>query len=67
MVSQPPSVPEGRQYLSPTEVHNLTGISIPQLEVWRRKGEGPQFFRRGRLIKYRRDLLEAFIEGREAA
>lgn len=60
-------VPNERLYLSPKEVNLLTGISIQQLEVWRKKGLGPQFFRRGRLIKYRRDLLEAFIEGREAA
>lgn len=57
-----------RQYLSPKEVHELTGISIAQLEVWRRRGDGPKFIRIGkRMIKYPRDLLEAFLEGREAA
>jgi predicted DNA-binding transcriptional regulator AlpA len=61
------TIPDSRQYLSPKEVHDLTGISIPQLEVWRREGNGPKFFRIGRLIKYRRDHVEAFLEGREAA
>ncbi len=56
-----------RQYLSPKEVHELTGISIAQLEVWRRRGDGPKFIRIGKLVKYRRDLLEAFLEGREDA
>lgn len=61
------TIPDTRLYLSPKEVHDLTGISIQLLEVWRREGNGPKFFRIGRLIKYRRDLLEAFLEGREAA
>lgn len=67
MLSQNFSVLEGRQYLSPKEVSVFAGISIPQLEVWRREGGGPKFSRIGRLIKYRRDHVEAFIEGREAA
>jgi predicted DNA-binding transcriptional regulator AlpA len=60
-------VPEARFYLSPDEVSILTGISKSQLEVWRRRGDGPKFIRIGKLVKYRRDLLEAFLEGREAA
>lgn len=36
------SVPDGRQYLSPKEVSVFAGISIAQLEVWRRETE--QFY-----------------------
>lgn len=60
-------IPEARFYLSPDEVSILTGISKSQLEVWRRRGDGPKFIRVGKLVKYRRDLLEAFLEGPEAA
>jgi|CXWK01.1.fsa_nt_gi predicted DNA-binding transcriptional regulator AlpA len=60
-------IPEARFYLSPDEVSILTGISKSQLEVWRRRGDGPKFIRIGKLVKYRRDLLEAFLEGREDA
>lgn len=68
MLSQNSSVPDGRQYLSPKEVSVFAGISKAQLEVWRAKGGGPKFSRIGkRVIKYRRDDVEAFIEGREAA
>lgn len=61
------SVPDGRQYLSPKEVSVFAGISIAQLEVWRREGGGPKFSRIGRFIKYRRADLEAFFAEREAA
>lgn len=60
-------IPEARFYLSPDEVSILTGISKSQLEVWRRRGDGPKFIRIGKLVKYRRDRLEAFLEGREEA
>ena len=62
-----PEVPKERVLLSPKEVHYLTGISIPQLEVWRREVGGPKFCRIGRLVKYWRDDLIAFAKAREAA
>lgn len=47
-------IPEARFYLSPDEVSILTGISKSQLEVWRRRGDGPKFIRIGKLVKCKR-------------
>lgn len=34
------------------------------LEAWRCRGGGPRFVKMGRLVKYRRSDLDAFIESR---
>jgi predicted DNA-binding transcriptional regulator AlpA len=49
--------------LSPREVSVLTGISIPQLEKWRREGAGPKHMRLSdRMVKYHVDELRNWIE-----
>lgn len=56
-------LPLERKLLSPREVSHLTGISIPQLEKWRREGGGPRCARLGvRMVKYHVDDLRAWIE-----
>ena len=52
---------EVRVLLSPKEVRDLTGFSLPQLEVWRARREGPPFFKVGRMVKYNRRELEQWL------
>lgn len=55
--------PLERKLLSPREVSVLTGISIPQLEKWRREGGGPHWARLGdRMVKYHVEDLRTWIE-----
>ncbi|MCB1522041.1 MAG: helix-turn-helix domain-containing protein [Hyphomicrobiaceae bacterium] len=56
-------VPLERKLLSPREVSVLTGISIPQLEKWRREGGGPRWARLGdRMVKYHVEDLRTWLE-----
>lgn len=53
-----PIVPE---WLSPQQVKAYCGISVPQLENYRRKGGGPPFSMRGdKTIRYSRADLDAW-------
>ncbi|PPD29026.1 MAG: hypothetical protein CTY20_07930 [Hyphomicrobium sp.] len=59
---KPQGVPGARILLSPKEVSLITGISVAQLELWRAKGEGgPRFCKIGRLVKYTRADLYAWL------
>jgi predicted DNA-binding transcriptional regulator AlpA len=40
----------------------LGGVKVQTLAVWRMQGRGPKFIRLGRLIRYRRRDLEAWLE-----
>lgn len=50
--------------LSPAEVQRLYGITIRQLEDWRRQGRGPRYVsgegKTGR-VKYRRSDLDEYV------
>jgi hypothetical protein len=37
------SLPEAAEYISPAQVSVIFGVSIQQLERWRRAGNGPAF------------------------
>ena len=52
---------EARILYSPAELSIATGISVPMLEVHRNRGTGPKWFRLGRLIKYHRDDVSAWL------
>ena len=39
------------------------GIAVRTLQAWRVRGEGPQFAKLGRAVRYRPADLDAFIEG----
>ncbi len=55
-------VPNARVLLSPKEVSLITGISVAQLELWRIKGNGgPRFQKIGRLVKYARSDINAWV------
>jgi len=38
------------------------GCSVASLRVWRVNGKGPDYFRAGKLIRYRRRDLDAWIQ-----
>ena len=55
-----------REFLSPSELSSMTGISTKTLEKWRRTGEGPEFIRLSyRKVLYRVEVFLAWIKIRE--
>jgi len=46
---------------SPRDVSALLGISTGTLRSWRERGEGPQWLRVGKLVKYDRSDVEAWL------
>lgn len=56
------------ELLRPADVEAEKGISAKTLEVWRRRGIGPAWFRLGpRRVVYRRSAVEAWIAEQERA
>ena len=52
------------ELLTEKDVAKLTGISVYTLQRWRRKGEGPQWFRVGvRMVRYSRFNLDEWLRG----
>jgi excisionase family DNA binding protein len=45
------------------DLSEMLGISIETLCGWRHRGEGPQGYRVGRHVRYRRSTVEAWLEG----
>jgi predicted DNA-binding transcriptional regulator AlpA len=48
--------------LSPVEVQNLYGIKVATLAAWRLNGHGPDYFKLGNLVKYKKSELDAWVE-----
>jgi excisionase family DNA binding protein len=46
------------------EASNYLGVSQATLRAWKRQGRGPTYFRAGKLLRYRRADLEAWIRAR---
>ena len=44
------------------EVSQLLGVPVATLYRWRHRGEGPTGYRIGRHVRYRRAVVEAWIE-----
>jgi excisionase family DNA binding protein len=53
--------------LSVEEAAELIGVTVSALRRWIREGRAPPYFRAGRLIRFRRTDLEAWIEARIVA
>lgn len=50
------------ELLRPKDVAQLTSTPTSTLETWRRQpGKGPQWFRLGRNVVYRRSAVEAWL------
>lgn len=50
-----------RQLLNNDEAADMMGISRRTLPVWRVQGKGPQFIKIGKLVRYERSELDAWI------
>ena len=48
--------------LSLQQASQYVGVSQAALRTWKRQGKGPAFFRAGKLLKFRRSDLDAWIE-----
>ena len=44
------------------ELGDLLGVPVGTLYGWRSRGEGPQGYRIGRHVRYRRSVVEAWID-----
>jgi predicted DNA-binding transcriptional regulator AlpA len=62
---EPHSLASPDGLMDPRAAADFLGVSVLTLADWRVKGKGPVYTRAGgRLIKYRRSSLEAWIESR---
>ncbi|MGO9518114.1 MAG: helix-turn-helix domain-containing protein [Candidatus Korobacteraceae bacterium] len=50
--------------LSLQQASQYIGVSQAALCTWKRDGKGPAFFRAGKLLKFRKTDLDAWIEAR---
>ena len=48
--------------LTEEQVSKLWQISISTLRYWRNSGDGPNFFKVGRLVRYSEGALEAYLQ-----
>ena len=48
--------------LSLQQASQYIGVSSAALRSWKREGKGPSFFRAGKLLKYRKCDVDAWIE-----
>lgn len=53
-------VPERLMTLA--ELSEMLGVPVSTLYAWRYRGEGPAGYRIGRHVRYRRSVVEAWIE-----
>lgn len=49
-------------WLTEAEAAEMLRISLATLRRWRRRHEGPRWFRIGRVPRYQREDVERFIE-----
>lgn len=55
---------EVERLLTIVDLSKMLGIPVDTLYGWRHRGEGPQGYRIGRHVRYRRAAVEAWLEGR---
>ena len=48
--------------LSPADLSEMLGVPVPTLYGWRCRGEGPMGYGIGCHVRYRRSVVEAWIE-----
>jgi predicted DNA-binding transcriptional regulator AlpA len=49
---------------TPAAAEHLGGLKPTTLEIWRVNGTGPKFIKCGRLVRYRIEDLDAYLEAR---
>ena len=55
---------EIERLLTISELSTMLGIPVDTLYGWRHRGEGPQGYRIGRHVRYRRGVVEAWLASR---
>jgi excisionase family DNA binding protein len=55
---------EVERMLTIVDLSEMLGIPVDTLYGWRHRGQGPQGYRIGRHVRYRRAAVEAWLEGR---
>ncbi len=62
----PETIPRSPQkvVLTTCEAAAFLGLATSTLNKWRCYGEGPQFIKLGRAVRYRLDSLERYVETR---
>lgn len=55
----------GVEFLTPKQVADRLQLSEWTLSCWRSRGHGPKFRKVGRLVRYKSDDLEAWMDGTE--
>lgn len=53
-----------KDHLNNQEAAQYLGLKAATLNKWRVYGEGPPFIKVGRLVRYRRSDLDAYLSGR---
>lgn len=51
-----------KEWLNPSEVHLIYGLSVSTLAKWRMRNINLIFSKIGKYIKYKRSNIEAFLE-----
>jgi excisionase family DNA binding protein len=54
--------PEVPSFLSEKQTATYLSISLSTIRRWRKARKGPQFYRVGNVIRYRRDDVDHFIQ-----
>ncbi len=56
----------GPGLLTTRQVARMFGLSFRAVEEWRRRGRGPKFLQlTSRVVRYRREDVERWLQGRE--
>ncbi|MCB1467593.1 MAG: helix-turn-helix domain-containing protein [Rhizobiaceae bacterium] len=54
-------------YLKEGQVVELLGLPVRTLQSWRLRGGGPEFYKIGRSVRYKRSDLEEWLASRKAS
>ena len=55
------------EYLTTPEAAQLCAASVRTMQSWRGAGKGPPFVKLGNLVRYRREDIDAWLEGGQGA
>lgn len=52
------------ELLTANQVAQLTSFPVGTLAYWRMKGEGPEYVKIGRWVRYRREDIDSWIDAK---
>jgi len=55
------------ELLTETQVSMIFNISVNTLRYWRHCGDGPNYIKMGRLVRYHADELESYVQRKTCA